>query len=162
MGGGGGFVGSVHRDAQNAVYEYDPTSDTWRILPGMKAGRGSVGVAVIGGKVHAIGGRNADGQTIATHEAFDLATNSWRELAPLPKARDHAAVAGATDWRGASYRLEGRDLVGQFDFHLRKQNRRGTHGHNAPKDPCGTSSSVGVARVSEGRARVPYAARRSL
>jgi N-acetylneuraminic acid mutarotase len=31
----GGFVGSVHRDAQNAVYEYDPASDTWRILPGM-------------------------------------------------------------------------------------------------------------------------------
>ena len=26
----GGFVGSVHRDAQNAVYEYDPASDTWR------------------------------------------------------------------------------------------------------------------------------------
>src|SRR3954466_9298194 len=54
----GGFVGSVHRDAQNAVYEYDPASDTWRILAGMKAGRASVGVAVVGGKVHAIGGRN--------------------------------------------------------------------------------------------------------
>src|SRR5262245_53614018 len=33
----GGFVGSVHRDAQNAVYEYDPASDTWRILANMKA-----------------------------------------------------------------------------------------------------------------------------
>ena len=25
----GGFVGSVHRDAQNAVYEYDPASNAW-------------------------------------------------------------------------------------------------------------------------------------
>ena len=50
---------SVHRDGQNAAYEYDPASDTWRILPLMKAGRGSVGVAALDGKIHAIGGRNA-------------------------------------------------------------------------------------------------------
>ncbi len=37
----GGFVGGgVHRDGQNTAFEYDPASDTWRILAPMKAGRG--------------------------------------------------------------------------------------------------------------------------
>ena len=33
----GGFIGGgVHRDGQNTAFEYDPASDTWRILPPMK------------------------------------------------------------------------------------------------------------------------------
>ena len=30
---------------------------------------------------------------VATHEMFDPATNAWKELAPLPRARDHTATA---------------------------------------------------------------------
>ncbi len=85
----------MHRDGQNAAYEYDPASDTWRILPLMKAGRGSVGVAALDGKIYAVGGRNPDGQVVATHEVFDPATNTWKELAPLPRARDHTATVAA-------------------------------------------------------------------
>ena len=44
---------------------------------------------MIDGKIHAIGGRGADGTTVTTHEVYDPATNTWKELAPLPKARDH-------------------------------------------------------------------------
>jgi len=92
----GGFVGGgVHRDGQNSVFEYDPSLDSWRILAPLKAGRGSVGVAAIDGKIHAIGGRAPDGTTVATHEVYDPATNTWKDLAPLPKARDHAAVVAA-------------------------------------------------------------------
>jgi N-acetylneuraminic acid mutarotase len=90
----GGFVGGgVHRDGQNTAFEYDPSLDTWRILAPLKAGRGSVGVVALDGKIHAIGGRAPDGTTVATHEVYDPATNTWKELAPLPKARDHAAAA---------------------------------------------------------------------
>src|SRR5258708_35789934 len=54
----GGFVGGgVHRDGQNTAFEYDPSLDTWRILAPLKAGRGSVGVVALDGKIHAIGGR---------------------------------------------------------------------------------------------------------
>src|SRR5262249_51010824 len=54
----GGFVGGgVHRDGQNTAFEYDPASDTWRILAPMKAGRASVGVVAVDGKIHALGGR---------------------------------------------------------------------------------------------------------
>ena len=50
--------------------------------------RASVGVAVLDGKLHAIGGRGVDNTfTVATHEVYDPATNTWSERAPLPKAR---------------------------------------------------------------------------
>jgi N-acetylneuraminic acid mutarotase len=91
----GGFIGSPHRDGQNAAYEYDPATDTWRILALMKAGRGSVGVAALNGKIYAVGGRNPDGRVVATFELYDPATNAWTELAPLPLARDHMAFVAA-------------------------------------------------------------------
>ena len=90
----GGFIGGgVHKDGQDAAYEYDPATNTWRTLAGMKLGRGSVALAAVGGKLHAIGGRGADGKTVSTHEVYDPATNKWTEAAPTPKARDHAAIA---------------------------------------------------------------------
>ena len=52
----------------------------------------SVGVTVLNGKIHAIGGRGVDKITVTTHEAYDPASGKWTELAPLPKARDHLAV----------------------------------------------------------------------
>jgi N-acetylneuraminic acid mutarotase len=93
----GGFVGgSTHRDGQDAAYEYDPATNTWRVLAAMKAGRGSVGVVALDGKIHAIGGRTPSGMTVAMHDVYDPATNTWSEAAPLPKARDHLA-AGVID-----------------------------------------------------------------
>lgn len=90
----GGFVGGgVHKDGQDSAYEYDPASNTWRTLANMKLGRGSVGVVALDGKIHAIGGRGADGKTVGTHEVYDPATNKWSNAAPLPTPRDHAAIA---------------------------------------------------------------------
>ena len=92
--GVGGFVGGgVHKDGQNTAFEYDPSLDTWRILSPLKAGRGSVAVVALDGRIHAIGGRAPDGTTVATHEVYDPKANTWKELAPLPKARDHTAAA---------------------------------------------------------------------
>ena len=54
----------MHKDGQDAAYEYDPATDTWRSLADMKLGRGSVGVAALDGKLHAIGGRWPDGKTV--------------------------------------------------------------------------------------------------
>src|SRR5258705_7142853 len=87
----GGFVGGgVHRDGQNTAFEYDPASDTWRILAPMKAGRASVGVVALDGKIHAIGGRSPHNNiTVATHEGFDPAPNNLEELPPPPQARGH-------------------------------------------------------------------------
>src|SRR5215467_11523706 len=83
----GGFLASVHAYPQDLVYEYDAAANTWRALASMKAPRASVGVALLNGKVHAIGGRTPDGKTLATHEIYDPATDTWSDAAPLPQAR---------------------------------------------------------------------------
>jgi N-acetylneuraminic acid mutarotase len=89
----GGFIGgSVHKDGQNSAFEYDPALDTWRILAPIKAGRGSVAVVALDGKIHAIGGRDPAGNTVGTHEVYDPATNTWKDLAPFAKPRDHMAA----------------------------------------------------------------------
>lgn len=90
----GGFSDPAkdHVGAVDTAYAYDPATDTWRSLAPMKVPRGSVGVAVLDGKIHAVGGRGLDLQTVATHEVYDPVRNSWTELAPLPRARDHLAV----------------------------------------------------------------------
>jgi len=51
-----------------------------------------VGVTVVNGKVHAIGGRGLNNLTVATHEVYDPSTGKWSQAAPLPTARDHIGV----------------------------------------------------------------------
>ena len=53
----GGFLPQVHAIAQTAAYEYDPAADRWRTLAPLKTPRGSIAVAAVNGKIHAIGGR---------------------------------------------------------------------------------------------------------
>jgi N-acetylneuraminic acid mutarotase len=72
----GGFTASVHKDAQPHVLEYDPAADKWRSLSPLKSGLGSVAVAALDGKIHAVGGRTPAGQTVATHQVYDPASDS--------------------------------------------------------------------------------------
>jgi len=93
----GGFSDPLrdHVGAVDTAYEYNPATDSWRTLAPMKSPRGSVGVAALGGKIYAVGGRGLDLMTVDTAEVYDPATNQWTELAPLPRARDHLAVVAA-------------------------------------------------------------------
>jgi N-acetylneuraminic acid mutarotase len=88
----GAFTASGHGNAVNWVYEYDPVTDSWRERAPLKSPRGSLGITVLNGKIHAIGGRGVDKITVTTHEVYDPASDRWSELAPLPKARDHLGV----------------------------------------------------------------------
>jgi N-acetylneuraminic acid mutarotase len=89
----GGFSGGgVHVGALNLVFAYDPATDSWRQLAPLSSPRGSVGVAVAGGKIHAIGGRGLDKLTVATHEVYDPWARQWNQAAPLPATRDHMGV----------------------------------------------------------------------
>jgi N-acetylneuraminic acid mutarotase len=139
----GGFIGGgVHKDGQDAVYEYDPASNTWRTLANLKLGRGSTAVVVLDGKIHAIGGRGADGKTVGTHEVYDPATNKWTDAAPVAKTRDHAA-AGVMD--GKIYYAGGRtgastDSTDFLDIYDPKTNTW-TEG---PKMPTKRSGLAGV------------------
>ena len=86
----------------------------------MKSPRAAVGVTVLDGKIHAIGGRGIDNTfTVGTHESYDPATGTWNELSPLPKARDHLAVVAA---EGKIHAIGGRittptDRTGEHDIY---------------------------------------------
>jgi N-acetylneuraminic acid mutarotase len=72
------------------VSVYDPVTDSWRQLAPLPLPLGSVSVAVLEGKIHAVGGH--DRESVGTHRVYDPATNSWSELAPLPNPRDHMGL----------------------------------------------------------------------
>ena len=87
-----------------SLYEYDPVADRWTARKPMPTPRGALAVAVLAGKLHAVGGYSRDGNTGA-HEVYDPASDTWAVRAPMPTARDHHAAA-ALD--GRLYAIGGR------------------------------------------------------
>jgi N-acetylneuraminic acid mutarotase len=93
-----------------SVRIYDPAARTWRDGAPMLTPRGALTLAVVDGKIHAIGGNAAKGaglaphehgapqadNSVATHEVYDPAVDAWTRLAPMPTPRNHlgAAVTG--------------------------------------------------------------------
>ena len=110
---------SVHQGAGDVVFQYDPAADSWRTLAPMPAPRAAVGVAVLDGKIHVIGGRGLDAVTVTRHEVYDPASGKWSAAAPLPRARDHMAVVAVN---GKIHVIGGRlagpaDRTGQHDVY---------------------------------------------
>jgi len=64
----------------------------WTGMASMPTARGGLGVAVVNGKIYAIGGVDNDAQ-LAVNEEYDPATDTWRARAPMPTARSGFAVA---------------------------------------------------------------------
>lgn len=87
-----------------SVYEYDPGADRWTARKPMPTPRGALAIAVLDGKLHAVGGYNRDGNTGA-HEVYDPMTDTWSARAPMPTARDHHATAALG---GRLYAIGGR------------------------------------------------------
>ena len=51
-------------------------------------------VAVLDGKLYAVGGDNEDGVTLSSVERYDPALDAWEAVAPLPADRCCAARGG--------------------------------------------------------------------
>jgi N-acetylneuraminic acid mutarotase len=69
----GGFVeGWTPTDE---VHEYDPASDRWRRLAALPTPRGALAAAVLGGRIHAVGGIGWRGRNTPVREAYDPAAN---------------------------------------------------------------------------------------
>ncbi|MCB1949661.1 kelch repeat-containing protein [Nitrosomonas sp.] len=92
----GGFAksGLTVWHAVNTVYQYSPTTQTWRERTPMPTARGALGVTVYQDRIYAIGGYDGEQNTGAT-EIYDPATDSWSTAAALSAPRDHLAVAAA-------------------------------------------------------------------
>lgn len=77
---------------------------TWAMKAPMPAPREDEGVALLDGKLYAIGGTAGKDAQIRRNEVYDPASNSWRELAPMPSGTHHLAV---TELGGKIYAFGG-------------------------------------------------------
>ena len=70
-----------------AVSEAAPAAQggTWVPLAPMGEARQEVGVAEVGGQVYVVGGFRGDTAPTGTAEAYDIASDTWRFVAPLPE-----------------------------------------------------------------------------
>ena len=66
--------------------------DIWASMEPIPTIRRDLGVAVVNGKIYAIGGRN-DGGYLSTNEEYDPATNTWTTKTPMPTPRSDFGIA---------------------------------------------------------------------
>jgi N-acetylneuraminic acid mutarotase len=65
--------------------------DFWETMEPMPTARERLGVAVVAGKIYAIGGYN--GSYLSNNEIYDPATDTWTTKAPMPTARRDFGIA---------------------------------------------------------------------
>jgi hypothetical protein len=100
----GGRVYALGGEARNAVQVYDPIANAWSSGPAIPTIRFASAVAVVDGRIHIAGGWNYNNATtgsLATHDVFDTAVQTWAaagSAAPMPTARN-AAGGAAIDGR---------------------------------------------------------------
>jgi energy-converting hydrogenase Eha subunit A len=66
------------------------TEDFWTTLEPMPTARGGIGVAVVDGKIYAIGGSY---DSLGETEEYDPATNTWTKKTPMPTPRIWFGIA---------------------------------------------------------------------
>jgi N-acetylneuraminic acid mutarotase len=100
----GGFLYVIGGESSTGVLadvqRYDPGTDMWTPLMSMPTARAGAAAAVIDDGIFVIGGRQSTGGPcsggpyLQTVEKYDIDTNTWSPVAPLPTPRsDLAAVA---------------------------------------------------------------------
>ncbi|HEU4473947.1 MAG TPA: kelch repeat-containing protein [Gemmatimonadales bacterium] len=87
--------GAPERDNSVGTHEaYDPVAGTWIRLAPLPTPRNHLGAAVIGGRIHVVGGRVPGDMELPTHEIYDAKTDSWTAGPPMPTGRSGIAVVG--------------------------------------------------------------------
>ena len=103
-----GFSNLMNLAITASVEEYDSSTDGWTTKASMPIGLHHVGIGVTGGRIYVIGGYMQSGlgvwQPVATVYAYDPATDSWAERAPMPTSRGALSV---TEYEGKLYAIGG-------------------------------------------------------
>src|SRR5207237_8377281 len=102
----GGFAKSFReRTPVDSVWQYDPAADRWERRAPLPTPRGALAVAVIEGKIYAMGGErfSAAGskekyEPVADVAVYDPKSDKWEVLLPMRQRRDHL-VAGTINRR---------------------------------------------------------------
>jgi hypothetical protein len=61
----------------DCVYEYDPMTKHWTVLPDMSEKRAAASAVAFRGRIFVFGGYNEEGVVLDTYEVLDVATQSW-------------------------------------------------------------------------------------
>jgi N-acetylneuraminic acid mutarotase len=77
------------------IFPAKTAEDSWTTLEHMPTIRNGLGVAVVDGKIYAIGGYN--GTALNTNEMYDPATSTWTTKEPMPTARYGFGIAVVDD-----------------------------------------------------------------
>ena len=88
---GGGTVIQAELPSRS-VERYDPVANAWEAVAPMATARCYHAVAVLDGRLYAVGGRRYD-STLSSVEQYDPATDTWQEVAPLATGRSEHTVA---------------------------------------------------------------------
>jgi N-acetylneuraminic acid mutarotase len=93
-----------------SLEEYDPSTERWTTKAPMPVGLHHVGIGVTGGRLYVIGGYRQSGLTVwepvATVYAYDPASDTWTQRAPMPSPRGALSV---TEHDGKLYAIGGYD-----------------------------------------------------
>jgi N-acetylneuraminic acid mutarotase len=107
--------------ASPALLEYDPGRNRWRRLRSAPTPRAAHAVAVIGGRLYAAGGANADG-SLRSMEIYDFGDRRWRRGPSFPgPPRDHTTGIASG---GRFYVLAGREGSNNYTAAERYDPRR--------------------------------------
>ncbi|MDP8268474.1 MAG: hypothetical protein P9L97_07095 [Candidatus Tenebribacter davisii] len=77
---------------QDANREYNPQTDTWRLLEPMPTARQHIDCGVSGSDIFIMGGLTSWKNITKINEAYNVLSNSWSEKAAIPSLRNNAAV----------------------------------------------------------------------
>ena len=92
------------------VEVYDPITDSWSATTPLPEGRHHAGIAALDGFLYIIGGFAKSGisvwHAVNTVYQFNPATQTWRELTPMPTAR---GALGVAVYQGKIYAIGGYD-----------------------------------------------------
>ncbi len=70
-----------------------PAENTWTTKTPMNQARSNLGVAVVSGKIYAIGGYNDSHSFLGTNEMYDPETDNWLIKTPMPTPRSQFAIS---------------------------------------------------------------------
>lgn len=83
-------IGGASEGDYNVNEMYDPATNTWTTKQSMPTPRFSLATAAYGNKIYCIGGANTENSgpvPIGSNEAYDPATDTWREMKSMPTPR---------------------------------------------------------------------------
>lgn len=95
----GGIEGPSQNNIERRVLRncevYDPNTQRWKKIRGMKDARKNHGLVVVNNRIFAIGGQGATG-ALDSVECYEIATKKWRSVSPMPlrDSRPNCAAVG--------------------------------------------------------------------